>query len=72
MLEAWVYCLPQEAGGSPQQILRCWGATTGQDSPLATVTADIIASLSVSPDGRTLAYAGGQLTSDLMMIENFR
>jgi hypothetical protein len=39
---------------------------------VATVTADVIASLSVSPDGRSIVYRGGLLTSDLMMIENFR
>jgi Tol biopolymer transport system component len=67
-----VACLTQEAGGSPQRVLRYWDAATGQDSPVATVTADVIASLSVSPDGRSIVYAGGVFTSDLMMIENFR
>jgi eukaryotic-like serine/threonine-protein kinase len=65
-------CLTQEAGGSPQRTLLFWDATTGQDRPLATVTADVIASLSVSPDGRSIVYGGGLLTSDLMMIESFR
>jgi Tol biopolymer transport system component/serine/threonine protein kinase len=67
-----VACLAQEAGGSPQRILRYWDAATEQDRQIATVTADLIANLSVSPDGRTIVYAGGLFTSDLMMLENFR
>jgi hypothetical protein len=39
---------------------------------VATVTADSIGNLSVSPDGLGIVYAGGQPTSDLMMIEDFR
>jgi hypothetical protein len=65
-------CLTAEAGGSPQRTFRYWDAATGQDRQVATVTADLIGNLSVSPDGRSIVYGGGQLTSDLMMIENFR
>jgi hypothetical protein len=32
----------------------------------------VCVNLSVSPDGRSIVYGGGLLTSDLMMIENFR
>ncbi len=65
-------CMTAEAGGSPQRILRYWDAATGQDRQMATVIADGIAGVSVSPDGQSIVYGRILATSDLMMIENFR
>jgi hypothetical protein len=51
-------------------------SATGRSDPtgraVGTVAADVIAGLSVSPDGQSVVYGGGLLTSDLMMIEHFR
>jgi Tol biopolymer transport system component len=65
-------CLTAETGGTTRRVFHRWDAATGQDRELASVTADVIASLSVAPDGRSIVYAGGLLTSDLMMLDNFR
>jgi hypothetical protein len=65
-------CGSLETGGSPERTLRYWDAATGQSRPVAKVEADWIGGLSVSPDGRSILYARGSSTSDLMMIENFR
>ncbi len=65
-------CFTEQNAGSPQRELRFWDARTGQDRVLASVTTDAFGNLSVAPDGRSLVYAGGVLTSDLMMIEGFR
>jgi hypothetical protein len=52
--------------------VRHWDAATGQDRPVAEIEGNWVAGLSVSPDGRTIAWGLSLITSDLMMIENFR
>ncbi len=59
-------------GDSPRRTLSYWDAATGQDREVATLEADWIGGLGVSPDGRNIIYGRGSSTSDLMMIENFR
>ncbi len=56
----------------PGQRLRSWNARNGLDTPLVTADADGIQGLSVSPDGRSIAYGRLREISNLMMIENFR
>jgi Tol biopolymer transport system component len=65
-------CGSPEARATPQRTLRYWDAATGQDRPVATIEADWIGGLSVSPDGQSIVFGRGTSTSDLMMIENFR
>jgi len=65
-------CEDPGALGSPERVFRYWDAVTRQDRRVASVAADVIGNLSVHPDGRSIVYGGGRLTSDLMMIENFR
>jgi dipeptidyl aminopeptidase/acylaminoacyl peptidase len=65
-------CLTAETAGTPRRPFRYWDTATGQDREIASVTADVIGNLSVAPDGGSIAYGGGLLTSDLMMIESFR
>jgi eukaryotic-like serine/threonine-protein kinase len=65
-------CVTPETGGSPERPLRYRDAATGQDRLVARLDADWIGGLSVSPDGKTILYARGTSTSDLMMIESFR
>ena len=57
---------------SSHRPLRYWDAATRQDRLVATLEADWIGSLSVSPDGQSVVYGRGLSTSDLMMIDNFR
>lgn len=54
------------------QTLRYWDAASGQDRPVATLEADFIRGLSVSPDGRLILFGRVVRTTDLMLIENFR
>jgi serine/threonine protein kinase len=64
-----------ETEGSPTGALwnlRFWDAASGQDRPVATLEADWVGGVSVSPDGQSIAYARTDRTNDLMMIENFR
>jgi Tol biopolymer transport system component len=60
------------ATDSPRRTLRYWDAATGQDRAVATLDAEWIGGLGVSPDGRSIVFGRGASTSDLMMIENFR
>ena len=39
---------------------------------MATLGAEWMGGLGVSPDGRSIVFGRGASTSDLMMIENFR
>ena len=64
-------CATPESIGSSHRPLRYWDAATGQDRLVATLEADWIGNLSVSPDGQSVVYGRGWSTSDLMMIENF-
>jgi serine/threonine protein kinase/Tol biopolymer transport system component len=57
---------------SPQRTVSYWDAATRQNRAVATLDADWIGGLSVSPDGQSILYGRGSTTSDLMMIENFR
>ena len=57
---------------SPQRTFRYWDAASRREQLLGTVTGDVIVGVTASPDGRAINYGGGLLTSDLMMIENFR
>jgi Tol biopolymer transport system component/tRNA A-37 threonylcarbamoyl transferase component Bud32 len=67
----YVEC-PRERVGATRQLLREHEAVTGTDRAVATVE-ETLFGLSVSPDGRTIIYAGSDWgTSDVMMIENFR
>jgi eukaryotic-like serine/threonine-protein kinase len=52
--------------------LRYWDAATGQDRPVATLEADAVFVLSVSPDGHNVLYSAVRDATDLMMIDNFR
>ena len=65
-------CAAPDAAASPKRTLRFWDAATGQDRPVATLEADWVGGLSVSPDGQSIVYGRGWSTCDLMMIENFR
>ncbi len=67
-----VVCATPGAPASRQQTLRYWDAASGQDRLVATLEAEWIGGLSVSPDGQSLLYGRGMFTTDLMMIENFR
>ncbi len=60
------------AAGSHRQALRYRDTASGQDRLVATLDADWIGGLSVSPDGKSLVYGRTVFTSDLMLIENFR
>jgi hypothetical protein len=53
-------------------VLRYWEAATGKDQTVASLDAEGIWGLDVSPDGRSVLYARSQWNSDLMMIDNFR
>jgi Tol biopolymer transport system component/serine/threonine protein kinase len=67
----YVEC-PGEGVDTSRQLLREHEAATGADRPLATIE-ETLFGLSVSPDGRTIIYAGSDWgTSGVMMIENFR
>jgi hypothetical protein len=57
---------------SSQRTLSYWDAATRQNRAVATLDADWIGGLTVSPDGQSVVYGRGSSTSDLMMIENFR
>ena len=64
---------PTPGAPVPQgSTLLYWDAATGQDRPAAAIESDRIDGLCVSPDGKSIVYAGRKSTSDLMMIENFR
>ena len=67
-----VDCTAAGAAASRQQTLRYWDAATGRDRLVATLEADGILGLSVSPDGQSLLYGRSMPSSSLMMIENFR
>jgi serine/threonine protein kinase len=55
------------------QTLRYWDAATRRNRPVGTFgEAHRKLGLSVSPDGRTVIYAGTKQETDLVMIENFR
>jgi len=57
------------------QLIGHWDVETGQSRTLATLDmgrSGMILGLSASPDGRTVLYSRYTVTSDLMMIENFR
>jgi serine/threonine protein kinase len=66
-----LYYTTCETGDSPQRTLRYWDATTGRDRPVATLDAEWIGGLSVSPDGQSIVFGRGTSSSDLIMIENF-
>ena len=67
-----VDCAAAGAGLSRRQTLRYWEAATGRDRLVATLEADGILGLSVSPDGQSILYGRSTPSSSLMMIENFR
>ncbi len=52
--------------------VRHFDPASRHDRLVAPLDADFIAGLSLTPDGKTLAYGRGEATSNLMMIENFR
>jgi Tol biopolymer transport system component/tRNA A-37 threonylcarbamoyl transferase component Bud32 len=64
-------CGNKEAGPTRRDLLY-WDAATGRDRMVATLEADFLQGLSVSPDGQSVVYSRGTASSDLMMIENFR
>ena len=52
-----VDCVTPQAGATARSAsCAIWDAATGQDRPVATIEADRIAGLSVSPDGRSIVY----------------
>ena len=67
-------CPTAETRRGTSRALRFWDAATGQDREVATIDAGngLILGMSVSPDGRSLAYSRHLKAFDLMMIENFR
>jgi len=65
-------CGAPELAASPMRSLQFWDAETNQDQLAATIESDRINGLSVAPDGASLVFGRSRLTSDLMMIENFR
>jgi eukaryotic-like serine/threonine-protein kinase len=67
-----VECGAQNVFAAGQLTLRFWEEATGQDRPVATIQADSMEGLSVSPDGQSILYGRTVRTSDLMMIDNFR
>ena len=68
----YVGCNPPEAPFGSHRVVRHWDAATGLDRPVAEIEGNWVAGLSVSPDGRTIAWGRSLVTSDLMMIEDFR
>jgi Tol biopolymer transport system component len=61
-----------DSAGPGRFALLDWDAGTGRDRLIATLDADFVQGLSVSPDGQSVLYMRGTESSDLMMIENFR
>ena len=57
---------------APGQLLRRWDAQSGLETQWASVDADSIDGLSVSPDGRSIVYGLTRESSNLMLIQNFR
>jgi Tol biopolymer transport system component len=68
----YVECPAADSPMSSRKVLRHWEAATGREQALATLDADGIWGLDISPDGRSVLYARSQWNSDLMMIDNFR
>jgi serine/threonine protein kinase len=64
-------CGNKDAGPTKHDLLY-WDAASGRDRVLATLEADYVQGLSVSPDDQSVVYSLGTANSDLMMIENFR
>lgn len=64
---------PRDGSVPSRHQLRRLHEATGRDETVATIEADLISGLSVSPDGQTILYGRSSWgTSDLMMVESFR
>jgi len=68
----YVACETEGGPIAPLWTLRFRDAASGEDRLVATLEADWLGGVSVSPDGHSIVYGRGILTSDLLMIENFR
>ena len=65
-------CGTAAASAARLPILRYWDAATGEDHVVATLDVPMVNGVSPAPGGKSIAYAGGRINADVMMIENFR
>ncbi len=65
-----VHCA--EERDAARRVLHLLDTVTGRDRTIGALESQWTGGLSVSPDGRSVIYSSGAISTDLMMIENFR
>jgi Tol biopolymer transport system component len=68
----YVGCETEDGPAGALWILRFRDAVSGEDRLVARLEADGLGGVSVSPDGQAIVYGRIGVSSDLMMVENFR
>jgi Tol biopolymer transport system component len=75
VVQTGIYYFDFAVDPGARKLVKFYSFKTGKISQIGTVEATVspdFAGISVSPDGRWLLYSSADISSDLMMVENFR